>query len=235
MALVAGLKVGPYQIVSAIGAGGMGEVYRARSATEPRRRRQGIASLLLRPTRCAFAASNRKRSAAATLNHPNIMAVYDVGQQDGAPYIVSELLEGEALRERLRGGPISLRKALDYAIQIARGLAAAHDKGIVHRDLKPENIFITKEGRVKLLDFGLAKLTRPESLDSDQTLATAIPQSDPGSALGMSVTCRRTGARKSHRSTFGPVQLGSNTLRDGVRQAGVSGRQSRRYDERDPA
>src|SRR5207237_8471986 len=101
--------------------------------------------------------------AAAALNHPNILAVYDIGTQDGSPYIVSELLEGESLRDRLRPGPLSLRKAVDYALQIARGLAAAHDKGIVHRDLKPDNIFITRDGRVKLLEFGLAKLTQPAS------------------------------------------------------------------------
>src|SRR4029453_12202400 len=101
--------------------------------------------------------------AAGLLNHPNITSVFDIGSHDGAPYVVSELLEGETLRSRLASGPISTRKALDYAIQIARGLAAAHEKGIVHRDLKPENLFVTKDGRVKILDFGLAKLREPEA------------------------------------------------------------------------
>ena len=98
--------------------------------------------------------------AAAALNHPNILSIFDIGDQQGSPYVVSELLEGETLRERLRNGALSVRKAIDYALQVARGLAAAHEKGIVHRDLKPENLFITNDGRVKILDFGLAKLTR---------------------------------------------------------------------------
>lgn len=94
--------------------------------------------------------------------HPNILSIFDIGEEQGAPYIVSELLEGETLRDKLRSGPIPVRKAVDYALQTARGLAAAHDKGIVHRDLKPENLFLTNDGQIKILDFGLAKLTRPE-------------------------------------------------------------------------
>ena len=143
-----------------LGAGGMGEVYRAR---DPRLGRE-VAIKVLAP---GVADAERLRRfeqearAAAALNHPNILAVYDIGQHDGAPYIVSELLEGETLRERLiAGGALPLRKAIEYGVQIARGLAAAHEKGIVHRDLKPENVFVTRDGRVKILDFGLAKLTR---------------------------------------------------------------------------
>ena len=102
--------------------------------------------------------------AAAALNHPGILSIFDIGDdQQGAPYVVSELLEGETLRDRLRSGPLSSRKTIDYALQVARGLAAAHERGIVHRDLKPENLFLTNDGRVKILDFGLAKLTRPEA------------------------------------------------------------------------
>ena len=100
--------------------------------------------------------------AAAALNHPNILAVHQMGTYEGAPYLVSELLEGETLREQIKRGRLSVRKAIDYGVQIARGLAAAHEKGIVHRDLKPENLFVTKDGRVKILDFGLAKLTQPQ-------------------------------------------------------------------------
>ena len=103
--------------------------------------------------------------AAGQLNHPNILAVYDVGIHEGAPYIVSELLEGESLRSRLRSGALPSRKAVDYARQIAEGLAAAHDKNIVHRDVKPDNLFITSDGRIKILDFGIAKLTRAERRD----------------------------------------------------------------------
>src|SRR6266571_4592695 len=104
----------------------------------------------------------QEAQAAGALNHPNITIVYDFGSHDGAPYVVQELLEGETLRAELAGGRFSPRKAIDYALQIARGLSAAHDKGIVHRDLKPENLFVTKDGRVKILDFGLAKLTQTE-------------------------------------------------------------------------
>jgi len=163
MALRTETRLGPYEIVSAIGAGGMGEVYRAR---DPRLGREVAIKIL--PASFSSDPSRLQRfeqeaRAAAALNHPNILAVHDIGTQDGSPYIVSELLDGSTLRERLRTGPLPVRKALDCAQQSARGLAAAHDKGIVHRDLKPENIFITNDGRVKILDFGLAKLTHSEA------------------------------------------------------------------------
>src|SRR5271157_948020 len=166
--LAAGTRIGPYEILSAIGAGGMGEVYRAR---DPRLKRD-VAIKVLPPSFSSdpqrLQRFEQEANATAALNHPNILAVHDIGQQDGAPYIVSELLEGETLREKLRAGPAPVRKAIEYAQQIARGLAAAHDKGIVHRDLKPENVFITRDGRAKILDFGLAKLTRFESAADDQ-------------------------------------------------------------------
>ncbi len=167
----------------AIGAGGMGEVYRAH---DPRLNRDVAVKVL--PASFSSDTSRLRRfeqeaRAAAALNHPNILAVHDVGQQDGSPYIVSELLDGATLRERLRPGPLPVRRAVDYARQIARGLAAAHDKGIIHRDLKPENIFVTNDGRVKILDFGLAKLTRAESAEDSQAL-TQTANSDPGSVLG---------------------------------------------------
>ncbi|HEY1400955.1 MAG TPA: serine/threonine-protein kinase, partial [Terriglobales bacterium] len=161
MALTSGTKLGPYELSGAIGAGGMGEVYRAR---DPRLNREVAIKVLpaaFSDDRQRLHRFEQEALAVAALNHPNILAVYDIGRQDdGSPYIVSELLDGESLRERLRSGPLSLRKAVDYALETARGLAAAHDKGIVHRDLKPENIFVTRDGRVKLLDFGLAKLTQ---------------------------------------------------------------------------
>jgi serine/threonine protein kinase len=121
--------------------------------------------------------------ATAALNHPNILAVFDIGTSEGSPYVVSELLEGETLRERLRGGSIAVRKALDYALQIAQGLAAAHEKGIIHRDLKPENLFVTKDGRVKILDFGLAKLTQAEP-GTDTSLPTATHGTEAGVVMG---------------------------------------------------
>ena len=122
--------------------------------------------------------------AAGVLNHPNITAVYDIGTHEGAPYVVPELLEGETLRAELAGGTLAPRKAIDYALQIAHGLAAAHEKGIVHRDLKPENLFVTKDGRVKILDFGLAKLTHRRRAPQATNLPTATGGTEPGVVLG---------------------------------------------------
>jgi serine/threonine protein kinase len=181
VALATGTKLGPYELGSSLGAGGMGEVYRAKDSRLDREVAVKIlpASFSSDPER--LYRFEQEARAAAGLNHPNILSVHDIGRQDGAPYIVSELLEGETLRTRLRSGPLPIRKALDYAMQIAHGLAAAHEKGIVHRDLKPENIFITKDGRVKILDFGLAKLTSPDGAAND---ATRTVQTDAGRVVG---------------------------------------------------
>ncbi|MGA8271191.1 MAG: WD40 repeat domain-containing serine/threonine protein kinase [Candidatus Sulfotelmatobacter sp.] len=162
MNLTSGTKLGPYEIVSLLGAGGMGEVYRARDS----RLKREVAIKVL-PKALSLDADRLRRFeqealATAALNHPNILAVFDIGTHEGSPYVVSELLEGETLRDRLRSGAIAVRKTLDYALQIAHGLAAAHEKGIIHRDLKPENLFLTKDGRIKILDFGLAKLTQTD-------------------------------------------------------------------------
>ena len=143
MALTSGTKLGPYDIQSLLGAGGMGEVYRARDSRLDR-----IVAIKILPTSYSADAERLQRfvqeaRAAAALNHPNILSIFDIGEERGALYIVSELLEGQTLRERIRGGPLSSRKAIDYALQVARGLAAAHDRGIVRRDLKPENLFLT--------------------------------------------------------------------------------------------
>jgi serine/threonine protein kinase len=204
--LAPGAYLGPYEILSAIGAGGMGEVYRAR---DPRLGRDVAIKVLP----AAFSADPDRlhrfeveARAAAALNHPNILAVYDLGTHDGAPYIVSELLQGETLRTRAARGPgrttpgtsgqpavesagaptgLALRKTIDYAVQIARGLAAAHDKGIVHRDLKPENVFVTTDGHLKILDFGLAKLTHVEAAPVDLTASpTKLADTQPGVLLG---------------------------------------------------
>src|SRR5271168_578059 len=183
MNLTPGAKLGPYEVIAPLGAGGMGEVYRARDS----RLKREVAIKVL-PQAFSLDADRLRRFeqealATAALNHPNILAVFDIGTDQGAPYVVSELLEGMTLRERLRSGSISVRKTLDYALQIAHGLAAAHEKGIIHRDLKPENLFVTKDGRVKILDFGLAKLTQPEGgvYASQPTLTSAT---DPGVLLG---------------------------------------------------
>ena len=187
MALAPGTKVGPYEIVLLIGAGGMGEVYRARDSRLGR-----DVALKLLPASFAADAERLRRfeqeaRAVAALSHPNILAIHDIGQHDGAPYLVSELLEGESLREALQRGVLSHRRALDYAVQIAHGLAAAHSKDIAHRDLKPDNIFITREGRVKILDFGLAKtVPSPAShgAGAGATMTAAAPVTEAGVVMG---------------------------------------------------
>jgi serine/threonine protein kinase len=174
--------VGPYEILAPLGAGGMGEVYRAR---DPRIRRD-VAVKVLHPLQTSPEHVERltqEARAAGALNHPNILAVFDVGVQDGRPYIVSELLEGESLRRRLNRSGLPARKAVEYAIPIAYGLAAAHDKAIYHRDIKPENVFITTDGRVKILDFGLAKMT-PDEERGFNTSAPTAPLSQAGIARG---------------------------------------------------
>ena len=158
MPLAPGTILGQYEIRSPLGAGGMGEVYRAHDTRLDREVAIKVLpeSLTADPER--MRRFEQEARATAALNHPNIIAVFQMATQGDVSYLVEELLEGETLRERLRRGPVPLRKAIDYAVQIAHGLAAAHDKGITHRDLKPENLFVTKDGRVKILDFGLAKL-----------------------------------------------------------------------------
>ena len=181
MALTSGTKLGPYEILAPLGAGGMGEVYRARDARLNR-------EVAIKVLPAAFARDpdrlrrfQQEAQAVAALNHPNILAVHDFGEHEGSPYLVTELLEGETLRERLRPGALPVRKATDFGAQVLRGLAAAHEKGIVHRDLKPENIFVTRDGRVKILDFGLAKLTHPDGTVLSDA-ATLASQSEPGVA-----------------------------------------------------
>ena len=185
MSLSPGVRLGPYEVVALVGTGGMGEVYRARDS----RLGRDVAVKILPE---AFAADadrlqrfEQEARAAAALNHPNILAVYDLGTHEGAPFIISELLEGESLRDTLASGPVPVRKAVEYSVQIAQGLAAAHDKGIVHRDLKPENVFVTADGRVKILDFGLAKLTQAEPAFAGlSALPTIPPNTVPGMVLG---------------------------------------------------
>ena len=184
MALSAGTRLGPYEVIGSLGSGGMGEVYRAKDT----RLSRDVAVKVLPPSFAEDPERLRRfeQEARATgmLNHPNILAVYDIGAHNGAPYVVSELLEGETLRGRIGGTAVPSRKAIDYATQIARGLAAAHDKGIVHRDLKPENIFVTREGRVKILDFGLAKVAQPMAVAETALVGDGAQKTEAGMVLG---------------------------------------------------
>src|SRR5688572_7818261 len=187
MSLAAGTQLGPYEVMDLLGAGAMGEVYRAR---DTRLRRQ-VAVKVLPPAMGSDPARlkrfEQEARAAGALNHPNIVAIHDIGHESGSSYVVSELLEGETLRERMGGMALPMRKVMHYAIQIARGLAAAHEKGIVHRDLKPDNIFLTRDGGVKILDFGLAKLGRApfgHTLADRVSAATCDPHTEEGTVLG---------------------------------------------------
>jgi eukaryotic-like serine/threonine-protein kinase len=182
MPLSPGSRLGPYEIVSPLGAGGMGEVYRARDTRLERDVAVKVLPPLLVSDPAALARFEREAKLVAALSHPNILAIHDVGSDAGVSYAVTELLQGETLRDRLTSGPVPLRKSIDYGRQIARGLAAAHGRGIVHRDLKPENVFVTPDGHVKILDFGLARRDAPDS--SGAAEAPTVARTTPGTILG---------------------------------------------------
>jgi hypothetical protein len=177
MPFAPGTKLGPYEIQSLLGAGGMGEVYRAKDTRLGRD--VAIKVLLERLARDGERLQRFETEARviAALNHPNILSIHDIGTYEGAPYLVSECLEGQTLRMEMRDSALPVRRVVDYGIQIAQGLAAAHEKGIVHRDLKPENVFITRDGRVKILDFGIAKLILPEASSDEGATMDAGPTS----------------------------------------------------------
>ena len=180
--LRSGTKLGEYEVKSLVGSGGMGEVYRARDSRLGRDVAIKVLPSFLSSDSDRLRRFEQEARAAAALNHPNILAVFQMGTYEGTPYLVSELLEGETLREQIKRGRLSVHKAIDYAVQITRGLAAAHEKGIIHRDLKPENLFVTKNGRVKILDFGLAKLTQQSS--SEHSALTLAEGTEPGLVMG---------------------------------------------------
>src|SRR5512135_1714397 len=185
MALPSGIRLGPYEILSPLGAGGMGEVYRARDT----RLNRDVAIKVL-PERVAadadaLARFEREAKAVAALSHPNILALHDFGRDGGVAYAVTELLEGETLRQALSSGPLSPRRAAEYGVEIALGLAAAHEKGIVHRDLKPDNVFVTKDERIKILDFGLAKPSASSGGAPDETQSPTVSgYTEPGMVMG---------------------------------------------------
>ena len=183
--LQSGVRLGPYEVLEPLGSGAMGEVYRAR---DPRLLRQVAIKVLpehLSGDPGRLERFRQEALAAGALNHPNIAAALDAGQHDGIAYIVFELLEGATLRDHLESGPLPSRRALDYALQLAHALAAAHAGGVCHRDLKPDNLFVTRSGQIKVLDFGLAKL-EPLLLARDPGAATVSipPPTGPGVVLG---------------------------------------------------
>src|SRR5262245_28998484 len=182
--LVPDTVISHYRVLSKLGAGGMGEVWRARDTQLNR----DVAIKVL-PAPFANDADRLRRFkqealATSALNHPNILAIYDIGDHDGSPFIVAELLQGEELREQLNNGAVPVRTVIEYAQQIISGLAAAHTKGVIHRDLKPENLFITTDGHVKILDFGLAKLKPQQNDPVDSQVPTQKKITDPGTVLG---------------------------------------------------
>src|SRR5438270_8625792 len=181
MTLAPGTKISQYEVLSPLSAGSMGEVYRARDSRLDREVAIKVLPELVSLDPERLLRFEQEAKAAAALNHPNILAVYQMGTFLGMPYLVSELLEGKTLTEVIRRTPVALRKAIDFGIQIARGLAAAHEKGIVHRDLKPDNVFLLGDGQVKILDFGLAKaVDDPRAADRHETIAAT----DPGTVMG---------------------------------------------------
>ncbi|HKD83601.1 MAG TPA: protein kinase [Terriglobales bacterium] len=183
MALVAGKKLGPYEILESIGAGGMGEVYRARDTRLQRTVAIKILPQALSSDQDRLERFQQEARILSALNHPNLMAIYDVGAQDGIHFLVSEFLDGQSLRDVISNGPLPQRKVTDYGLQIAKGLAAAHEKGIIHRDLKPENVFVLRDGRVKILDFGLAKQALAAAM-ADNATQTSPLQTAAGTVLG---------------------------------------------------
>ncbi len=197
MTLTKGAKLGPYEILSPLGAGGMGEVYRARDSRLGREVAVKVLPQFSAGSAEALARFEREARAVAALSHPNILAIHDFGRDGDVAYSVTELLEGETLRERLASSAIPPRKAVEYAEQILRGLAAAHDRGIVHRDLKPDNLFLTRDGIVKILDFGIARETKgpsrgtnPESLTASGTVVGTPGYMSPEQIRGDAVDGR---------------------------------------------
>ena len=202
MPLSAGTRIGPYVIEASLGAGGMGEVYRARDTRLDRDVAIKLLPDLLARDPDALSRFEREAKAVAALSHPNILAIHEFGSANDVVYAVTELLEGDTLRERLTSGPIAPRRAVEQALQIARGLAAAHDRGIVHRDLKPENVFITRDNVVKILDFGIAKVRAEESSSGETRGLATTPGVVMGTVAYMSPEQARGGATDARSDLF---------------------------------
>src|ERR1700682_1008594 len=184
MALAVGTKLGPYEILAPLGAGGMGEVYRARDKKLDRDVAVKVLPQSVAAEPDTLARFEREAKAVAALSHPNILSIFDFGNDEGMAYAVMELLEGETLRGKLDAGAIRRKQAVDYALQIAKGLSAAHEKGVVHRDLKPENLFVMKDSHLKILDFGLAKRVPEVSPGKETSAPTVTGHTEPGTVMG---------------------------------------------------
>jgi serine/threonine protein kinase len=184
MPLSPGTRLGPYEIISPLGAGGMGEVYRARDKKLDRDVAIKVLPEAVASDTEGLARFEREAKAVAALSHPNILSIFDFGTHDGITYVVMELLEGETLRGRLEAGEIPTKQAVDYALQIAKGISAAHERGVVHRDLKPENLFVTRDGHLKILDFGLAKRVEQVPPGKETSAPTASGHTQPGTVMG---------------------------------------------------
>jgi tRNA A-37 threonylcarbamoyl transferase component Bud32 len=206
-----GARIGHFEVIALLGTGGMSEVYRARDTRLGREVAIKIISEALGTDAAALERFQREARAAGSLNHPNVVALYDLGLEDGQPYLVTELLQGETLRQKLAHGPVPLGTALDWASQIARGLAAAHARGVVHRDLKPENLFATRDGQLKLLDFGIAKLTEGVRNQGARDLMSDTVSSS-GGQTGTGVTIGTAGYMSPEQVRGDPVDARTDSF-----------------------
>ena len=184
LALTPGTRLGVYEITAQIGEGGMGQVFRARDTKLDRDVANKVLTESVAADPDSLARFEREAKVVAALSHPNILAIHDFGNHDGIAFAVMELLEGMTLRGTLDAGPLPQKQAVHYALQVANGLCAAHEKGVVHRDLKPENLFVTKDGHLKILDFGLAKKTDAVPGGDDTRAPTAFGHTQPGTVMG---------------------------------------------------
>ena len=235
MTLPAGTKLGPYEILSPIGAGGMGEVYRARDTRLAREVAIKVLPESLASDQERLRRFEKEARSASALNHPNIVTIHDIGSESGVSYIAMELVDGTTLRELLASGPLPIKKLLQIAPQIAEGLARAHEAGIVHRDLKPENVMVKKDGLVKILDFGLAKLSSTGSGSGEGSQLPTMTGTTAGRRRrDRELHVARAGERAGGGLPVGPVLARLDAVRDGDGQARVPEKDGDRHAGSDP-